>query len=63
MEKGKVVTLDNLSTFKAEMDKSVDAKIEASGGTVLEYATDSDILGLFEEQAGEEETNVDAPAE
>lgn len=49
-EKGKVVTLENLGTFKSEMDKSVDAKVAAGGGTALEYATEADILGLFAEK-------------
>ncbi len=48
----KVVTLDNLSTFKTEMDKSVDAKVAAGGGGTVEYATDADILALFADSAG-----------
>ena len=44
---GKVVTLDNLSTFKAKMDAAVDAKIAQSGGASLIYATDADIEALF----------------
>lgn len=46
---GKVVTLENLNTFKTEMDKTVDAKVAAGGGAPLEYATEADILGLFTE--------------
>ncbi len=49
---GKVVTLENLGTFKTEMDKAVDAKVAAGGGTPLEYATEADILGLFTENTG-----------
>lgn len=58
MEKGKVVTLENLGTFKAEMDKSVDAKVAAGGaGSDVAYATEDDILALFadNEPAGGEE--------
>lgn len=55
MENGKVVTLENLSTFKAEMDKSVDAKVAAdgAGGSVV-YATDEDILALFADKEPDE---------
>lgn len=44
---GKVVTLENLGTFKSEMDKSVDAKVAAGGGANVTYATEADILALF----------------
>ncbi len=52
----KVVTLENLGTFKSEMDKSVDKKVQEAGGsgTQVEYATESDILGLFAETPSEE---------
>lgn len=48
----KVVTLDNLSTFKTEMDKSVDAKVAVGGGGDVTYATEADILALFADNAG-----------
>lgn len=52
-EPSKVVTLDNLSTFKTEMDKSVDAKVAAGGGGGdVTYATEADILALFADNAG-----------
>lgn len=51
-EPSKVVTLDNLSTFKTEMDKSVDAKVAAGGGGDVTYATEADILALFADNAG-----------
>lgn len=42
----KVVTLENLSAFKAKMDASVDEKVE-KGGSSVTYATDAEIEALF----------------
>lgn len=54
----KVVTTENLGTFKSEMEKVVDEKIAEAGTANLTYATEEDILALFAEPAVEE-TNTD----
>lgn len=44
------VSLENLETFKAEMDKSVDGKIaEIPGATPQTFATEAQIKALFAE--------------
>lgn len=43
----KVITTENLGTFKAQMETVIDAKIAATGTGELTYATEQDILALF----------------
>lgn len=42
-----VVTVENLGTFKTQMEVVIDKKIAAAGTAGLEYATEQDILDLF----------------
>lgn len=47
----KVVTTENLGTFKTQMEMVVDRKVAAAGGPAgVTYATEQDILALFAEQ-------------
>ncbi len=50
---GKVVTTENLETFKTQMEAVIDKKVEAAGGGSTVYATEQDILDLFEDAGGE----------
>lgn len=43
----KVITTENLGTFKTQMETVIDAKIAAVGTGELTYATEQDILALF----------------
>lgn len=43
----KAVTVENLGTFKAQMEAVIDEKVAAAGGASVEYATEQDILALF----------------
>ncbi len=49
----KAVSVENLATFKTEMEAVVDKKITAAGGNVT-YATEADIKALFAEPTGGE---------
>jgi len=44
----KAISIENLATFKNEMEAEVDRKITAAGGNVA-YATEEEIKALFAE--------------
>lgn len=46
---GKVVTTENLATFKTQMEGVIDEKVKEAGTAELTYATEQDILDLFAE--------------
>lgn len=48
----KVVTTENLGTFKTQMESVIDEKVAAAGGSVT-YATEEDILALFADSTSE----------
>lgn len=48
----KAISIENLATFKTEMEAAVDKKIAAAGGNVT-YATEAEIKALFAETGGE----------
>lgn len=50
---GKVVTTENLGTFKAQMEAVIDKKVQDAATAELTYATEQDILDLFKDPAGE----------
>lgn len=53
------VSLENLGTFKAEMDTAVDAKIAAIPGTYAPtFATEAQIKALFTEAPANDGENV-----
>lgn len=43
----KVVTTENLRTFKAQMESVVDQKVQEAANADLTYATEQDIIDLF----------------
>lgn len=43
----KVVTTENLGTFKNQMEVVIDKKVAAAGSATVDYATEQDILALF----------------
>lgn len=53
----KVVTLDNLATFAGKIkadyatNESVDEKVQNAGSGALTYATDEEVLALFNDTA------------
>lgn len=49
----KAVTVENLGTFKTQMETVIDNKV-AAGGTSIEFATEQDILDLFSDSSGSE---------
>lgn len=52
------VSLENLGTFKAEMDAAVTKKIEAIPGTTPTFATEAQIKALFAETPTGTDENV-----
>lgn len=58
----KVVTLDNLAAFAGKIkadyatNQSVDEKLGANGGASLTYATDEEVLALFNDTTDTNET-------
>lgn len=51
----KVVTTENLGTFKTQMESVIDEKVAAAGGTVT-YATEADILALFADSSSDSDS-------
>jgi len=50
----KVVTTENLGTFKTQMEAVIDEKVSEAVGSIV-YATEQDILDLFAETSVPEE--------
>ena len=50
---GKVVTTENLGTFKTQMEAVIDKKVQDAAAADLTYATEQDILDLFKDSADE----------
>lgn len=48
----KAITLENLGTYRTQIETVVDNKIAASGGNI-EFATEQDILDLFSDAGTE----------